>query len=343
MLTWIKALDRVLKGEATRPTSLRGGRIDLPVGGLSFVVLLLGVVYGLCMGSFALIARWHTPGPSVADWWNPGRIEGLKQMAYSAAKVPMLFFLTLVVTFPSLYVFNALVGSRLSFSAVLRLLVAALGVTLAVLASFGTIIVFFSLCTTSYAFMVLLNVTAFAVAGLLGMGFLLQTLHRLSIAQAVQDAEASRAQAMQAAQSLADAQAADPASLAPDGTALPPPPVPPPIPGALERLEGHTFGPRVKMVFRVWVLVFGLVGAQMGWVLRPFIGDPNQPVSFFRDRQGSFFEAVFHKIEDLATGSEPRGRHRGWRGTSSDIEPGYGGRASPGQPPARPATNPASP
>src|SRR3954469_9418168 len=185
MLTWIKALDRVLKGEATRPSALRGGRIDLPGGGLSFVVLLLGGVYGLCMGSFALIARWHTPA----------RADGLVEMAYSAAKVPMLFFLTLLVTFPSLYVFNALVGSRLSFTAVLRLLVAALGVTLAVLASFGTIIVFFSLCTTSYAFMVLLNVTAFAVAGMLGMGFLLQTLHRLSIAQAVQDIEEARAQA----------------------------------------------------------------------------------------------------------------------------------------------------
>src|SRR4051794_10891848 len=134
MLTWIKALDRVLKGEATRPAAVRGGRLDLPVGGLSFVCLLLGVVYGLCMGSFALVARWN----------SSARMDGLVQMAYSAAKVPMLFFLTLLVTFPSLYVFNALVGSRLSFTAVLRLLVAALGVTLAVLASFGTIIVFFS-------------------------------------------------------------------------------------------------------------------------------------------------------------------------------------------------------
>ena len=25
------------------------------------------------------------------------------------------------------------------------------------------------------------------------------------------------------------------------------------------------------------MVVFGLVGAQMGWVLRPFIGNPNQP------------------------------------------------------------------
>ena len=42
--------------------------------------------------------------------------------------MPALFFLTLVVTFPSLYVFNALVGSRLNLLALFRLLVAALAV-----------------------------------------------------------------------------------------------------------------------------------------------------------------------------------------------------------------------
>ena len=43
-------------------------------------------------------------------------------------KVPALFLLTLIVTMPSLYVFNALVGSRLTFLSVLRLLVASLAV-----------------------------------------------------------------------------------------------------------------------------------------------------------------------------------------------------------------------
>ncbi len=88
-------------------------------------------------------------------------------MAASAVKVPMLLFLTLLVTFPSLYVFNALVGSRLSFGAVVRLIVAAMGVVTAVLASFATILVFFTLSTTSYAFMVLLNVVMFSLAGAL--------------------------------------------------------------------------------------------------------------------------------------------------------------------------------
>src|SRR5215208_3894165 len=135
MMQWISSLDRVLKGEATRPDELRRGSVDIPLGGLSLVILLLGVFY--------VVTRWHTPKAYM----------GWMQMMAAAVKVPALFFLTLVVTLPSLYVFNALVGSRLTFGAVVRLLVAALGVMLALQASFGTIVVFFSVSTTSYPFM----------------------------------------------------------------------------------------------------------------------------------------------------------------------------------------------
>src|SRR2546430_507241 len=110
MWHWIRSLDRVLKGEATRPEELRRGTLDLPLGGLSFVILALGVFYGLCMGVFAVVTRWHTSKAYM----------GWEQMLASAVKVPALFFLTLVVTLPSLYVFNALVGSRLSFANVVR-------------------------------------------------------------------------------------------------------------------------------------------------------------------------------------------------------------------------------
>jgi hypothetical protein len=114
------------------------------------------------------------------------------QLIAAMLKVPALFFLTLVVTFPSLYVFNALVGSRLSVGAVLRLLLAALAVMVTVLASLGPIVAFFSVSTTTYAFMQLINVLAFGVSGLLGLIFFLRTLERLSIvptAQGPVDAE----------------------------------------------------------------------------------------------------------------------------------------------------------
>jgi hypothetical protein len=272
MISWIRSLDRVLKGEATKPAALRTGTIDLPLGGLTALLIILGVLYGCCMGAFAVVSRWS--GPVAGSGWL--------QLVYSAVKVPMLFVLTLLITLPSLYVFNALVGCRLVFSAVLRLLVAALGVTLAVLASFGTIVVFFSLCSTSYPFMVLLNVLMFAVAGILGMNFLLQTLHRLAVARSAAAWE-------------------QPAVSVPQ---QPEPAAPPPLPelGAIDRLQGQTLGRHVKTVFTVWVLVFGLIGAQMGWVLRPFIGSPNAPVTFFRAREGNFFQAVANRLGDLVGG-----------------------------------------
>ena len=91
-------------------------------------------------------------------------------------KLPLLFGLTLAVTFPSLYVFNALVGSRLLIFQMLRLLIAAMSVMLTVLASFGPIVAFFAVSTQSYSFMLLLNIAVFGVAGILGLAFLLRTI-----------------------------------------------------------------------------------------------------------------------------------------------------------------------
>lgn len=243
----IRALDSVLRGEATQPSRLVGGQLEFPVVGLAALTLLLGAVYGFCMSWFAL---FNHDAP------------GYLQVVATVLKVPALFLLTLLVTLPSLYVFNALVGSRLTGPAVLRLLVAALAVTLAVLASFGPIVAFFSVTTPSYPFMVLLNVVVFTLSGLLGLGFLLQTMQRLS-------------------SDAAEAPAAT-------GTT-----------GALERVPGSVLGRNVKKVFICWVVVFGLVGAQMSWVLRPFIGSPDRPFEWFRYRQSNFFEAVWHAVVQL--------------------------------------------
>src|SRR2546421_5008799 len=222
MLNWLRELDRILRGEAARMAALRGGRMDIPAAGLSFVTILLGMFYGLCMGSFAVVS---------------GRAGTYLQMLASMVKVPALFFLTLLVTFPSLYVFNALVGSRLSFTSMLRLLVAAMAVMLALLASFGTIVAFFSFTTESYSFMVLLNVLAYAIAGFLGFSFLLQTLNRLTLSLEARETIASIA------------------PTSPPPSAEIPPLAPLDRTGALDAL--HPQADRVKTVFRLWIIVFG--------------------------------------------------------------------------------------
>jgi hypothetical protein len=40
--------------------------------------------------------------------------------------------------------------------------------------------------------------------------------------------------------------------------------------------------PRHRAMFRAWLVLYVFVGIQMGWVLRPFIGNPAGPVEFFR-------------------------------------------------------------
>lgn len=260
MRKWFQQLDALLRGDATRPSALKTGTIEISASGISIVIILLGFVYGMCMGTFALFKQ---DGPT----WL--------QFLASTIKVPALFLLTLLVTLPSLYVFNALVGSRLNLPSLWRLLIASLAVNLTVLASLGPIVAFFSASTKSYSFMVLLNVVMFAVAGVLGLVFLRQTLHRLSL--------------------LLD-QTKPPPPIDPS-----PPPVPSPIPGhgALDQLDGHILGPHVKSVFRVWMIVFAVVGAQMGWVLRPFLGNPAQPFSWFRPRESNFFEGLWKNLLDL--------------------------------------------
>lgn len=264
MWRWIQELDRILRGEATRLSALQGGTIKIPAGGISLLLVILGLSYGFCMGCYALL---RPTGPSYAQWFA------------STVKVPALFALTCLVTFPSLYVFNALVGSRLRVGAMLQLLITGLAVTLSVLASFGPIVCFFSVSTTSYPFMVLLNVLMFAIAGVLGLTFLLRTLHRLS---------------------LVDVAAPVAATAANSTTSAPQQNEPEPR-GALDRLDGHFLSAHVKTVFRCWIVVFGVVGAQMSWVLRPFIGNPDVPFAWFRPRQSNFFEAVAEALLQLFT------------------------------------------
>ena len=40
--------------------------------------------------------------------------------------------------------------------------------------------------------------------------------------------------------------------------------------------------PRHRWMLRVWLTCYAFVGIQMGWVLRPFVGDPAMPTTFFR-------------------------------------------------------------
>jgi hypothetical protein len=276
MFKAFRELDRILRGDSTRLPVLRREALGFPLSPMASVLVLLAAAYGVCMGAYAVFR----PSPESYPYLN--------QLFATTLKVQMLFALTLVVTFPSLYVISALMGSRLSVPAVLRLLVASLGVNLAVLASLGPIVAFFAVSTTNYLFMVVLNVAVYAVAGGLGLVYLLRTLHRMSYlehelpppqpAPAVTSAPAQEQDAdVIVAQEVEDRAA------------------------AFDRLEDRRTERPAQYVFRAWIFLFGLVGAQMGWVLRPFIGSGDEFV-WFRERKGNFFESVWGAIIALLQG-----------------------------------------
>jgi hypothetical protein len=53
-------------------------------------------------------------------------------------------------------------------------------------------------------------------------------------------------------------------------------------------------------ILQVWVIVFGFVGTQMAWSLRPFVGDPGQEFQIVRTEQaGNFYQMVWNSIIEL--------------------------------------------
>ena len=280
MLRWFNGLDRILRGEATRLSALREEGIDIPLGGLVLIIVLLAALYGVCMGFFN---GFGEGGPFLSQWFA------------GVVKVPSLFFLTLAVTFPSLYVFNALVGSRLNFMAVLQLLVVSLAVNLAVLASLGPIVAFFSVSTTSYPFILLLNVLVFAVSGVLGFAFMLQTLYRLSSVRHSISAPPPRLNNPEGE----DVPETGQAEKRSEEQATPVEAQLIEIAGVPRTAEGRVLDRQVKTIFLCWMVAFGLVGTQMAWVLRPFLGKPSEPFRWFCPRESNFFQAVWNAFHAL--------------------------------------------
>ncbi len=288
MKYWFQQLDLLLRGEKTRPSVLTTDGLDVPVRGLAVIVVVLCMSYGLCMGSFSLLKEIP---PEIAPV-SPRYM----QLIATTLKVPILFWLTLLITLPSLYVLNALVGSQLSATNLLRLLVASLAVNAAVLASMGPIVLFFSLSTNSYSFILLLNVAAFTIAGVLGLSFLLQTLHRLTSMQHAADAPVSVPTEVPAAPAVPEESKSD------DGDANEKPDKKKDELHALQMPTGQVLARHTRFVFRCWVVLFALVGAQTGWVLRPFVGSPNLAFTWFRERESNFFAGVFQAFIDLLSG-----------------------------------------
>jgi len=128
-----------------------GHRIAERAGALFFLTVALCAGYGAILGLF-----------------YPGT-----QTLFAAIKVPIIVAGSALLCTPTLFVFNALGGSRLSYAQTLGLallMAAALGL---MLAAFAPIVWFFGVSTEGRAFMAALHLGVFAVS----VGFGLRTLN----------------------------------------------------------------------------------------------------------------------------------------------------------------------
>ena len=247
-----KTIDRILHGEITHSETGKNTGIGLAIRDLALLILILGGLSGLGIGSYSALRTLFIDEES--NGW------ALMQSISSGLKIPLLFLTTLFVTMPSLYVFNALAGSHLKIDTVLRLLMSMMTVTLVVMCSLVPIIMFFSLSTPNYYFIKVLTVAVCMLGGILGLFFMRRTLKELKPEETMKRTSEDISQ---------------------------------------ETLEDITkeikqYVPR--MIFGIWMVAFALVGMQMSWLMRPFIGRAGEEFTWFRAPESNFFINLIRSI-----------------------------------------------
>ena len=245
-----------------------------------------------------------------------GASNGWLQALVSTFKLPMLFLVTLAICLPTLYLFNLVFGARLSVLQACALIMVAITVTAVLTFAFAPISLFFLITARSYAFFKLLNVGILALTALIGLRFLTSGMRALNAHVVV---ESMRSHQVVAAAPLPERElvsatvggAADPVTQPPtNGDARTarhnqnpnPNRVPKPAPGpAKARAPQPAPGdrPASMILLYVWILLFGFVGTQLAWTLRPFFGSPGQPFELFRDIDGTFYSDILSTLSSL--------------------------------------------
>ena len=194
-------VDGILRGKPVDPNTPTSSQWHL-LG----ILIASGCWYGLVMGAFG---GNHLPRPT--------------QMAYSAAKVPLVLMGSFWLSLPSFFVLNTILGLRNDFRDCLKALGSAQAALTVILASLAPLTAIWYLTISDYQDAILFNSGMFSIASLAAQWTLRRAYRPLV-------------------------------------------------------LRNH----RHRWMLRAWLTIYTLVGIQMGWVLRPFVGDPAIPTTFFR-------------------------------------------------------------
>ena len=218
--------DNLLRGEVSAAGGSREPRLPV-LGSLILAIVVYGMFYGAVMGSYG--------GMSGLRFW---------QAVYSAVKVPFLMISTFLLSLPSFFVLNTLLGLRDDFTRVVRALISTQAGLTVILSALAPFTAFWYISGSDYEPAILFNGMMFAVAS-----FSAQWMLRREYAPLIRS------------------------------------------------------NPRQRWMLRTWIIIYIFVGIQMGWVLRPFIGNPRAPVQFFREgSRSNAYEVVLQMIWDVLNG-----------------------------------------
>jgi hypothetical protein len=228
------------------------------------------------------------------------------QAAASFVKLPLLFLATLAICLPTLYLFNLVFGAKLSVLQALTLIMVTITVTAVLTLAFAPISLFFLITAQSYAFFKLLNVAILMLTALVGLRFLTAGMRAINDHQ--EKTALAAAPAPAPAPAATPVPAPVPAQAAPNGdgavaTAVAAPPAAPAWPVAHPHQRQappvRPEGSASMTLLYIWILLFGFVGTQLAWTLRPFFGSPGKDFQLFRSIGGTFYADVFETIGRL--------------------------------------------
>jgi hypothetical protein len=238
-----------------------------------------------------------------------GSFHSVPMALTSAVKLPLLFLVTLAICLPTLYLFNLVFGARLSVRQSLSLVMVALTVTAMLALAFAPISLFFLITAPDYGFFKLLNVAILGLSALVGLRFLTGGMrvlndHGLLSPARTEQLSPARAEPLAPVSPAVPALVPAGAPVAGNGAEAPvpvpgPQPRPMPVQRPLRPQPVPAATPPSMTLLYVWILLFGFVGTQLAWTLRPFFGSPGMEFSLYRQIDGNFYAEIFRTISGL--------------------------------------------
>lgn len=118
------------------------------------IICLFGFLYGIVMGSY----------------------HGILQAMVAGTKVMTLFITSLLICFPSFFIVQLVLGSKMSFKQMVLIILSGFVLASTITLSFAPVVIFFQITGNNYHFLQLLHVTIFVFAGIFGMRLMIDAL-----------------------------------------------------------------------------------------------------------------------------------------------------------------------